>query len=168
MRDTLQIEHEGRVCCGVDIARAAGVPAGIVGAAIKRAARDTLAAAAEDYRLRLVPASASKLAEYRVKEELGRNPANGAAAELALIDREAAARGIDRAALLAEINARAAACRKTALLVGVLEAKTRAAIAAIPDGDADIETRLRDALTAAKAQADAAFVEAAAIINGGA
>ena len=101
-----------------------------------------------------------------MKEEIARDPAGAAEAELAMIDREAAARGIDRAALLADISAKAAAYRQIALLVGALEAEAGAAIAAVADDAEDIEAQVMAVLTAAKAQADAAFAEAQAMLAG--
>ncbi len=162
------ITHEGRTTLAVDYAEALslGYPAAIAGAALKGAGRKQIAAFADGYRAKLASASAGKLAEYRVKEKISRDPANAAEVELAMIDREAAARGIDRAALLADISAKAAAYRQIALLVGALEAEAGAAIAAVSDDAEDIEAQVMAVLTAAKAQADAAFAEAQAILAG--
>lgn len=162
------ITHGGRTTLAVDYAGAIdlGYPVAIAGAALKGAAKGQVAAFADTYRAHLASASAGKLAEYRVKEEIARDPAGAAEAELAMIDREAAARGIDRAALLADISAKAAAYRQIALLVGALEAEAGAAIAAVADDAEDIEAQVMAVLTAAKAQADAAFAEAQAMLAG--
>lgn len=162
------ITYEGRTTLAVDYAGAIGLgyPAAIAGAALKGAAKGRVAALADAYRAKLASASAGKLAEYRVKEEIARAPEGAAEAEMAMIDREAAARGMDRAALLAEINARAAAYRQIALLVGALEAEAGAAIAAVADDADTIEAQVLAVVTAAKAQADAAFAEAQAMVAG--
>lgn len=162
------ITHDGRTTLAVDYSGAIGLgyPVAIAGAALKGAAKAQVAAFADGYRAMLASASAGKLAEYRVKEEIARDPANAAEAELAMIDREAAARGIDRAALLADISAKAAAYREIALLVGAIEAETNAAVAAVPDDAEDIEATVMTALLDAKAEADAAFTEAQAMLAG--
>ncbi len=162
------IAHAGRTTLKVDYAGAIalGYPAAVIGSALKASAKAQVAAFADGYRAKLASASACKLAEYRVKEEIARDPANAAEAELAMIDREAAARGIDRAALLADISAKAAAYRQIALLVGALEAEAGASIAAVADDAEDIEAQVMAVLTAAKAQADAAFAEAQAMLAG--
>jgi hypothetical protein len=154
------------VNASVDFLIRNGVPAVDIAGAVKSAARNEVARFAESARRRLASASAGKLAEYRVKEEIARDPANAEEVELAMIDREAAARGIDRAALLADISAKAAAYRQIALLVGALEAEAAAAIAAVADDAEDIEAQVMAVLTAAKAQADAAFAEAQAMLAG--
>lgn len=162
------ITHDDRTTLAVDYLGAIGLgyPAAIAGAALKGAAKAQVATFADSYRAKLASASAGKLAEYRVKEEIARDPANAAEAELAMIDREAAARGIDRAALLSDISAKAAAYREIALLVGAIEAETNAAIAAISDDADDIEATVMAALLDAKAEADAAFPEAQAMLAG--
>lgn len=162
------ITHEGRTTLATDYtdAIALGYPASVVGIALKSAAQTRIKEFADTCRVRLATRSAGKLAEYRVKEEIARDPASAAEAELEMIDREAAARGIDRAALLAIIGARAAAFRQTALLVGALEAEACAAIAAVADGAADIDVQVLALLSAAKAQADAVFPEAQALLAG--
>lgn len=162
------ITHEGRTTLAVDYSGAIdlGYPVAIAGAALKDAAKAQVAVFADGYRAKLAGASAGKLAEYRVKEEIARDPANAAEAELAMIDREAAARGIDRAALLDDISAKAAAYREIALLVGAIEAETNAAVAAVPDDAEDIEATVMAALLDAKAEADAAFAEAQAMLAG--
>ena len=163
------ITHDGRTTLAVDYpgALVLGYPIDITGAALKAQAKTNVAALADSYRARLASASAGKLAEYRFKEEIARDPANAAAAELALIDREAAARGMDRDALIALINTQSAAYRQIALLIGVIEAETNAGLAAITDTAADIETQVQTVLGLAKPLAEAAFNEALALINGG-
>ena len=162
------ITHDARTTLAVDYASAIdlGYPIATAGAALKGAAKAQVATFADAYRVKLASASAGKLAEYRVKEEIARAPENAAEAELAMIDREAAARGIDRAALLADIRAKAAAYREIALLVGAIEAETNAAIAAVPDDAEGIEATVMAALLDAKAEADTAFVEAQANLAG--
>lgn len=144
-----------------------GVPASVVGAAVKAGALDEIQVFAESYRARLATRSAGKLAEYRIKEEIARSPDTASPSELDLLSREAKARGTNRTGLIGMINAQAAAYRQIALLIGALEAEAGAAITAIPDDAADIETQIHTVLGAAKAQAEAAFIEAVALINGG-
>lgn len=160
------ITHEDRTTLAIDYqgALALGYPAAIAGAALKAAARGEVAQVADAYRAKLAHTSAGKLAAYRIKEEIARDPVNADPAELALIEREAAARGITRDALIAEIAAKAAAYRQVALLVEAIEAEASAAVAAIPDDAADIETQIHTALEAAKAQAETAFAEALALL----
>lgn len=162
------ITQEGRTTLNVDRdgALALGYPVAVIGSALKAAAAAQVTAFADCYRARLASASAGKLAEYRVKEEIARDPASAAEAELAMIDREAVARGIDRAVLLADISSKAAAYRQIALLVGALEAEAGAAIAAVADDAEDIEAQVMAVLTASKAQAAAAFAEAQAMLAG--
>ncbi|MCW8843026.1 MAG: hypothetical protein OQK00_06385, partial [Rhodobacteraceae bacterium] len=150
------VTHEGRTTLAVDYAGALdiGYPAAIAGAALKSAARAQVAAFADGYRHRLSLASAGKLTAYRIKEEVAADTDNADPAELALIDREATARGLTREALLAEITARATAYRQIALLIECIEAETNAGLTAIPDDAADIETQIHTVLDAAKAQAE--------------
>lgn len=166
----ISFEHEGRkyINWTMDAARDAKLPASVIGAAAKGVAKQKVASFADTYRAKLATSSAGKLSEYRIKEEIARDPANAAEAELALIDREAAATGLDRDGLIALINARATAYRQIALLIGALEAEAGAAIAAIPDDADDIETQIKTTLATAKDQADLAFADAQALINGGA
>lgn len=149
----------------VDRAQALGISRAVIGAACKETAKREVAEFAETCRARLVSRSAGRLAEYRIKEEIARDPANAAESELAMIDREAAARGIDRGALLADISAKAAAYRQFALLIGALQAEAGAAIAAIPDDDAEIESQVETVLGDAKVQADTALAEARATLE---
>jgi len=164
----LTITHNGAVYinCTPEELAAAGVPAAIIGAAIKDDAASKVTAFADQYRAQLASASAGKLAEYRIKEEIARDPAAAVAAELAMIDREAAARGIDRTVLLAEISAKAQAYRQIALLVGALEVEAKAAIAGVSDDAADIETYVAGVLVSAQAQAQTAFADAQALLAG--
>jgi len=143
-----------------------GIPANVISLAVKSAGQDAVNVLVETCRARLASTSAGKLAEYRFKEEIARDPTNAATEELAMIDREAAARGIDRDALLAEIRAKASAFRQVALLIGALEAEAKAAIKAIPDADADIEAQIQTLLSAARAQAETSIIAAQTQING--
>lgn len=163
------ITHEGRTTLAVDYAGAIelGYPATLAGAALKEAAKVQVAGFAEVYRNKITHATASKLAEYRIKEEIARDPASASEAELELLSREAKARGTNRTGLIGQINAQSAAYRQIALLIGALEAEAGAGIAAIPDDAPDIETQISTVLGAAKAQAETAFNEALALINGG-
>ena len=148
-------------------ALALGYPADIAGAAIKGAAKAEVSAFAETYRKKLASSSAGKLAEYRIKEEIARDPAAASDVELELLSREAKARGTNRTGLIGQIAAQAAAFRQIALLIGALEAEAGVAISTIADDAADIETQIQTVLGAAKAQAETAFNEALALINGG-
>ncbi len=163
------LTHEGRHTPRIDYkgALALNYPAAVAGAALKTAAEKAIADFAETKRAALATVKGGKLAEYRIKEEIARDPDGAIAEELALIDREAAARGMDRDGLLALITARTVAYRQIALLVAAMEAETTAAIAAIPDSAADIEAQIDAIFTAAMADADEAFADALALINGG-
>lgn len=165
----LNVQHGGTTYAGwkPDQLVAAGIPDAAIGAAYKAAAKKTVTQFAETYRQKLAHASAGKLAEYRIKEEIARDPASASEADLDLLSREAKARGTNRTGLIGMINAQAAAYRQIALLIGALEAEAGAAITAISDDAADIETQIHTVLGAAKAQAEAAFIEAVALINGG-
>ena len=147
------IAHEGRATLAVDYVGALdlGYPAAIAGAALKSAATQAVGAAADGYRAQLAGAGAIKVAgEYWVKSQIAADPVNAEQAELDLIDREAAARGVDRTTLLADISGKAAAFRQVALLVGAVEAEAKAAITAIPDAATDIEAQIDAALAAAR------------------
>jgi len=162
------IEHDGRKTLSVDYKGAAELnyPAAVIAVALKRAAKSQVAIFAETYRGQLASTSAGKLAEYRVKEEIARNPDGASDAELALISREAKARGTNRTGLLGQISAQAAAFRQVALLIGVLEAEAGAAISAVPDDADDVEGQVLGVLAAAQAQAQEAFAEAQALLAG--
>ena len=80
--------------------------------ALKSEALQKIADLAETYRAKLASTSAGKLAEYRFKEEIGRDPSNASEAELELLSREAKARGTNRTGLIAQINAKAAIYRE--------------------------------------------------------
>ena len=156
---SLTIEHEGKNYenwTAADLADA-GVPAGVIGAALKAQATKTVAAFADRYRARLASASAGKLAEYRIKEEIARDPATAKQAELDLLSREAAARGMDQSGLLTLIGSQANAYREIALLIGVLEAETGAAIDAVPADAEDVETQLNAVLLNAHNEAEVAY-----------
>ena len=163
------ITHDNRTTLAIDYAGAVelGYPASVAGAALKRAAKAEVARVANAYRAKLASTSAGKLQAYRIKEEIARDPANADAAELALIEREATARGISRDDLIARIAAQATAYRQISLLIEALETEAGAAISAIADDAPDIETQISTVLGAAKAQAETAFNEALALINGG-
>jgi hypothetical protein len=167
---SLTFDHDGRqyVNWSPEDAAGAGVPQAVIGAALKARAAADVAEFADAYRAAIASASAGKLAEWRIKEEIARDPGAAAAPELALLDREAAARGLDQATLLAGIATKATAYRQTALLIGALEAEASAAISAIADEDAAIESQIETTLSAARAQADTAFAEAIQLIKGGA
>ncbi|MGH1330778.1 MAG: hypothetical protein ACRBBK_07850 [Paracoccaceae bacterium] len=163
------ITYEGRTTLAVDYegAIALGYPVAVIGVALKGAAKAEIAAFAEVYRNKITHATAGKLAEYRIKEEIARDPASASEAELETLSREAKARGTNRTGLIGQINAQSAAYRQIALLIGALEAEAGAGIALIPDDAPDIETQISTVLGAAKAQAETAFNEALALINGG-
>lgn len=163
------IDFQNRRTEDVDYATAIdlGYPPSAVGAALKGAAKQQVAQFADSYRAKLASQSAGKLAEYRIKEEIARNPDAASDAELALISREAKARGTNLTGLITQINAQAAAYRQIALLIGALEAEAGTVIAAISDDADDIEAQVQTVLDAARAQAETAFAEALALINGG-
>ncbi len=148
-------------------ARDANIPGAVIARALKAEAKTKVAAFAEIYRMKLASTSAGKLAEYRIKEEISRVPESASEAELALISREAKARGTNRTGLIGQISEQAAAYRQVALLIGVIEAETNAAIVAIPDDAADVENQISTVLGSAKAQAETAFNEALALTQGG-
>lgn len=144
-----------------------GVTTAEAGRALKTVALNNVGQWADSYRAQLASTSAGKLAAYRFKEEIALDPDNADPAELALIDREATARGMARADLIDLIRTQASAYRQAALLVEVLEAEAKAEIAEIADVNRDIETAIANTLTTAKEQAEIAFSEALALINGG-
>lgn len=162
------ITYNGRTLAATtrDDALAKGFPAAEIGRAIKARATSNVAREAERYRALLATTSAGKLAAYRVKEGIAGDPGAASANELALIDREAAARGADRAGLLVLISAKATAYRQLALLVEVIEAEANAAITAIPDDAADIEAQIGAALAAARQEAEGEFLAAQAMLAG--
>lgn len=165
----VSLTHDGREYGQWPVAelRALGVvPSEIIGAAVKNTAFSDITRVAEDYRSRLATKCAGKLASYRIKEDIARDPENADPAEMSLIEREAVARGMTAEALIANIAARAGAYRQTALLVEVLEVEAKAAIAAIADDAVDVEKQIQDALDAAQTQAETAFAEALELMNG--
>jgi hypothetical protein len=137
------------------------------GQAIKADAKRQVAEFAEAYRNKITHATAGKLAEYRIKEEIARDPTSASEAELDLLSREAIARGTDRDGLLDQISGQTIAYRQIALLIGALEAEVGAAINAIPADADNIEDKINTVLGAAKGQAETAFNEALALIKGG-
>lgn len=145
--------------------RANGVADTEIGAAIKAHAKHQIAEFADGYRARLSAVSAGKLAEYRIKEAIASAPDAASDTERALLEREATARGLEFAALLAQIETRARAYRHVSLLIGALEAEAAAAIAAVPADAPDIEAQVARLLRAAQDQADAAFGEAQTLMQ---
>jgi len=143
-----------------EIARLNGVSDAMIGRELKRHATRQAETQADRYRQQLASASAGKLQSYAIKAHIAAAPNDADPAELALLDREATARGLDRAGLLEIINTKHAAYRQLALLVEVFEAEAKQAIAAIPDDDPDIETTIRTVMADTKAQAEAAFAQA--------
>lgn len=167
---TLDLRPDGPLYQNADVAwlLEQGISATRIGIALKAQAKREVRATADEYRAKLASTSAGKLQAYRIKEEIARDPANADAAELALIEREATARGIARDDLIALIASQAKAFRQIALLIEALEAEAGAGIDAIPDEAPDIETQISTVLGAAKVQAETAFVEATTLIIGGA
>ena len=163
------VQHNGGTLVQVtaEEARELGASDAAIGAAKKASALATVAKMANGYRARLASPSAGKHSEYRIKEEIARDPASATETELALIEREAAARGMTRDELLAQISALSVAYRQAALLVGVLEAETKTTISAIADDAPDLDAQISAVLGAAVAQADEAFGQAAAQIASG-
>ncbi|MEP4700758.1 MAG: hypothetical protein ABJZ79_06350 [Parasphingorhabdus sp.] len=143
-----------------------GVSASVIGAALKSSARNQVAKVANDYRARVSSTSAGKLAAYKIKEEIARSLETADSDELALIDREATARGQSRDELISVISKKAQAFRKIALLVEVIEAETNASLSAISDSDPDIEAKIANIFEAAKFEADTEFDAAVALIQG--
>lgn len=162
------LTYEGTVLEAQDYTSciARGVPVAIAGAAVKSAAKSEVDRFAETYRAKLASTSAGKLSEYRIKEEIARDPASASEAELDLLSREAKVRGTNRTGLIGQISAKAVAFRQVALLIGVLEAEAGAAISAIADEAPDIEGQIHGVFEAAKGQAETAFNEALVLLNG--
>ncbi|MGR3436179.1 MAG: hypothetical protein ACU0CO_15015 [Shimia sp.] len=158
------LEYDGTTLIGwtVEGARDRGIPGAVIGAAVLAQARSDVVREAEEYRARLATTSPGKLASYRIKEEIARDPDAADPEELAILDQEAAARGLARADLLTAIRAQAGAYRRAALMVEMLEASTAAALAALDPAAADIEAQVAAALTTARTQAEAALVAARA------
>jgi hypothetical protein len=167
--NNFDITHEGRTTLAADRSAAIdlGYPTDAIAVAMKSAAKAETTKVADAYRAKLASTSAGKLQAYRIKEQIARDPANADAAELALIEREAAARGISRDGLISLIAAQATAYRQNALLIEALEAEAGAAIAAIPNDASDIEAQIANVLEAAKGQAEIVFGEAVSLIGGG-
>jgi hypothetical protein len=166
MQTLLKLEHNDIVYNEVATARLADVPTVVIGAAVKAHAKLDITAFAETYRSRLANASATKMAEYRIKEEIARDPSSASEAELELLSREAVARGTDRAGLLGQISVQTGAFRQVALLIGALEAEANAAVIHIDDDDPDIETHVAQVLVAAKGEAQEEYLKALALIAG--
>ncbi len=146
---------------------AAGVPVAVISAAAKAHAAGQVVAMADSYRAQIATPAPGKIAEWLFKEQIARDPVNARAEELSLIDREAAARGIDRDQMLALIITKANAFREIALLIGAIEAEAKAVVAAIPDDAADIEGQISTTLAAAKSEAENEYQNALALISGG-
>ncbi len=163
------ITHDGRTTLAVDYAGAIhlGYPAAKAGAALRAVAHREVTTFADEYRAAIATTAPGKIAEWLFKERIARDRENARPEELAILDREAAARGIDRDSMLALILAKANAFREIALLIGAIEAEAKATIADITDDADNIETQIQTALMAAKAQAKTAFNEALTLINGG-
>ncbi|KAF0676732.1 hypothetical protein [Profundibacterium mesophilum] len=164
----LNFTHDGRGYTNFSptAARAAAIPEAVIIAALKRAASAAIALVAAEYRAQLSSASAGKLDEYRIKEAIAADPLGAAPGELEMIDREAAARGIDRDALLLVITDRARAARRVALWIGAFEAEAHATINAIPDTAPGAQTTIEAALARLKSEADKAAGQAAATLGG--
>lgn len=163
----ISVEHEGRKTLSTTFTEAIGkhgYPQLVAGAALKETAMAAVIAVADTYRAKLASASAGKIEAHRIKEEIALDPESAAPAELALIDREAVARGTDRAGLLAQIATRASADRQIALLIECIEAEAKVAVATIADDAADIEAQIDTALNGAKGQASTAFADAQALL----
>ena len=165
----LNIRHNGREYANFAVPDliAAGVPSATVGAAAKAWAIEEVHAKADAMRTQVARRSAAKLIEYRFKEEIARDPASASADELSLIDREAAAWGLDRDGMLALILGQAAIFRQVALLMGAVEAEMKAPLDVIPADAPDIEARIDTALNDASALAETALSEAQTLLQGG-
>lgn len=157
---TIEIENGVLTSLTYSEALAKGVAAAAAGKALKAVELAEVAKTAEIYRARLIPASPGKLASYRIKEAIARNPEAASAKQVEHLTAEAATKGLSFEDLCALIIARADAYADIAMLVERLEAETKASIAAIADDDPEIETKFQRLNIAATAQAKAAFGEA--------
>lgn len=164
----ISVEHNNQTIMAASAAEiiARGVPEATAGAGLKSHAMAELVAYANTVRAKLASGSAGKLAEYRVKEEIAANPGSAHVDELALIDREAVARGTDQAGLLAIIAAKAAAFRKLALEVGAIEAEGKAAINAVSDLSATLDADVQAAMVASKGHLKTTLINAQALLAG--
>lgn len=161
--------HAGRTYhnWGVDAARSAGVPASVIAVAVRAEALASARRAMDELRAQVASSAAGKLMEYLFKAQIAADPATADPDELALLEREAVASGLTNAELLSLINDRARSYRQVALLIGVLEAETKAAISAIPDEAADIEAQIAVVLKNAKVEAESEYQNALALMAGG-
>lgn len=127
----------------------AGVPAAVIGAAVKAAGVERIKHLADEIRTAIDPASAARIAEYRIKEEIARDPASADAAELAAFDREGEARGLSRADHIADVLAAAGALRIALLTIAALDKEARAVIASVADDAPGAEAQVEAAVAAA-------------------
>lgn len=157
----ITLQHNGKTYANWDTEAlvASGVPQPVIATAVKASAVEKITAMSDGWRVRVASRSAGKLMEWLFKSQIAADPASADSAELALLDREAAARGMDRGALLALIATKAAAYRQAALLIAALQAEAKAAIAAIADDDPGIAAQTEKVLGDAKTQAEAALAE---------
>jgi hypothetical protein len=158
----LEFQHADKTYANSDPAAlvAAGMPLATVNTALKDHALRMVSAMFTSFRSKLDGKSAGLIAEYRIKEEIMRDPENADPDELAILSREAAAFGEDIDWLLARIGRKAKAYRTTALMIGALEAEAKVAINEIPDDAPDIKIAIMTALGESKAVALTAFEQA--------
>lgn len=155
----MQIAHNGKTHVGLSQSelQSAGVPSNVIASAARDAGVQKLTKIMNGYRDRVASSCAGKLIAYQFKAKIAAAPDSATSEDLALIDREATARGIARQDLLDLINAKHSAYRETALLIEALEAEGKAAIAAVPDNAPDIEAAVNAALSQFTNTASAEF-----------
>jgi hypothetical protein len=145
----------------VAMAREIGASPVAIGAALQGWAHSQITAIATGLRAQIAPTGdPGKLEEYNLKAEIAGKPASQRKPEeVAILTREATARGLTLDQLVAVIVQRKSALRLATLEIAGWEATEKAALAALDPASPDIETLVAEALATARATANTLIVQ---------
>lgn len=148
-------------------ARAAGVPVTTVASAVATAAIAIIETKTDGLRDQLARRCAAKLIEYRIKEGLAADMASASPEAVAELTREATARAMTLAELVALINASSIGYQRAVLRLAAVEAECEQRITDIDPAAPDHEAQVAAALVAADADIAQARIDARTLMSGG-
>lgn len=144
-------------------ARAAGVPVTTVASAVATAAIAIIETKTDGLRDQL----ARRCVEYRIKEGLAADMASASPEAVAELTREATARAMTLAELVALINASSIGYQRAVLRLAAVEAECEQRITDIDPAAPDHEAQVAAALVAADADIAQARIDARTLMSGG-
>lgn len=148
-------------------ARLAGVPDATVANALLAASSARIETTTDALRKGLEDRGPGKLVEYRLKAEIARDAASARPEAVAELTREATAKGLSYAQLIALILARAEGYQTAMLRIAAVEAEAEKRLADLDPAAADFDAQVAAAMALAEADFAAARTAARTLIEGG-